>query len=61
MERKHATSVVVGDVIDEHGLQLVLAEDVSWDGGVVLTLFDLLSGEERHSFFASFDQVDVIL
>lgn len=60
MERKHAASVVVGEVIDELGPQLVLEEDMSWDGGVMLTLLDLITGEKRPSFFASFDEVDVI-
>jgi len=60
MERKHAASVVVGEVIDELGPNLVLDEDMSWDGGVMLTLLDLQTGEQRPTFFASFDEVDVI-
>lgn len=60
MERKHAASVVVGEVIDELGPNLVLDEDMSWDGGVMLTLLDLQTGEQRPTFFASFDKVDVI-
>jgi hypothetical protein len=60
MERKHAASVVVGEVIDELGPNLVLDEDASWDGGVMLTLLDLQTGEQRPTFFASFDEVDVI-
>lgn len=60
MERKHAASVVVGEVIDELGPNLVLDEDTSWDGGVMLTLLDLQTGEQRPTFFASFDEVDVI-
>jgi hypothetical protein len=60
MVRKHAASVVVGEVIDELGPQLVVDEDMSWDGGIMLTLLDLFTGEKRPSFFASFDEVDVI-
>lgn len=60
MERKHAASLVVGEVIDELGPQLVLQEQVSWDGGVQLSLLDLTTGEERFSWFAPFDEVDVI-
>ena len=60
MERKHAASVVIGEVIDELGPSLVLNEDPSWDGGVMLTLLDLYTGEKRPSFFALFDEIDVI-
>jgi len=61
MERKHAASLTIGAVIDELGPNLVLNESMSWDGGVMLTLLDLTTGEEHHSFFAAFDEVDVIL
>lgn len=60
MERKHAASVLVGEVIDEAGLHLVIEEQMSWDGGVMLSLVDLTTGEERYSFFAAYDEVDVI-
>jgi hypothetical protein len=67
MERKHAAILMPGAVIDELGLQLVLDvlqlvldEQMSWDGGVMLTLLDLSTGEERYSFFAPFDEVWVV-
>lgn len=60
MERKHAASLVVGDVIEELGPNLVLDEQLSWDDGIALSLLDLTTGEQRTSFFAAFDEVDVI-
>jgi hypothetical protein len=60
MERKHAASVQVGEIIDEVGPHLVIEEQMSWDGGVMLSLVDLVTGEERYSFFSPFDEVDVI-
>jgi hypothetical protein len=61
MKRKHATSVVVGDVIDELGLHLVVEELSGWDGGVMLDVVDLITGEERLTWFAPFDEIDVLL
>jgi len=60
MERKHAALVQVGEVIDELGPLLVIEEQMSWDGGVMLSVVDLVTGEERYTFFASYDEVDVI-
>lgn len=60
MERKHAALVLVGEVIDELGPQLVVEEQTSWDGGVMLSVVDLTTGEERYTWFSPFDEVDVI-
>jgi hypothetical protein len=60
MERKHASLVLVGEVIDELGPHLVIEEQTSWDGGVMLSVVDLVTGEERYTFFSAFDEVDVI-
>lgn len=60
MERKHAASVQVGEVIDELGPHLVVEEQMSWDGGVMLSLVDLVTGEERYTFYSAFDEVEII-
>jgi hypothetical protein len=60
VERKHAALVLVGEVIDELGPHLVVEEQTSWDGGVMLSVVDLTTGEERYTWFSPFDEVDVI-
>jgi hypothetical protein len=60
MIRRHASSVQVGEVIHEYELELVLEEQISWDGGVCLTILDLITGEKRYNFFAPFDEIEVL-
>lgn len=59
--RKQAHLLKVGDVFSELGhMTLILEIADSWDGGIMLSVFNLETCERDDWFFAAFDELDVL-
>lgn len=60
--RKPAHLVKVGEVLADSldHLELVIETSDSWDGGIMLSVFDLETNERHNWFYAAHDNVDVL-
>ncbi len=60
--RKPVHLVRIGDVVLKHTRLLCVLETLgSWDGGIMLRVFDLDTGSLSNEFFTAFDELNVLV